>query len=471
MILKTKIFFASRRMRAVLLPLLACSSITYAAAALALPVAYMGPESGAAQVGPSDRQLPAEAVKQQIPQTLAQPEGDEPDPAALEAVSEDEASAAEADKPVAGAGAPQQRRLVPATPMGAAAQNAKAGIEASAPADDTAQAVAAAPAMPAPVDPLEQWTRRSAAAADSLPAVSADRMNLDPGLNADVPPVDGTLAGTGQSNKADEQEDIRNEAFDAALTGMFPLTTGQIEKLLKRHDETQRAAKEKVYDAPRPEISVVNLSLDPGVMPATIKTAIGNVTTINILDATGAPWPVQDVTWAGNYEIIEPEEGGHIIRITPMAEFSRGNMVIRLLTLKTPVTLSLETGRDVVQYRVDARIPEYGPFAATPIIQGSKSAMVAGSPTLTSVLDGVMPRGMAKLNVAGVDGRTTAYSMGGMTYVRTPLTLLSPSWQSSVASADGMNVYALSSAPVVLLSDGGDFVRATLSEKRDLLDE
>ena len=61
--------------------------------------------------------------------------------------------------------------------------------------------------------------------------------------------------------------------------------------------------------------------------------------------------------------------------------------------------------------------------------------------------------------------------MSGTTYVRTPLTLLSPAWQSSVSSADGMNVYALTAAPVLLLSDGGEFARATLKEKEDLLDE
>lgn len=480
MILKSNGFFVNHGMRTILLSLLACSSITCASAAFAQPVANMGPESVAAvQEGPSDRQLSSETVQQQVPQTLVRPE--DSDVAAPAAANGDEAVA---DAPVAedAPAMPQQRKLVPARPMGAAAQNASTNmIEAQAPSA-APPGVAETPDISAaqtqaPVDPLERWTRKSAAAAnqsarDSLPAVNADTMNIDDGLNADIPVVDGSLADAeAPDQKAKEQQEIRNEAFDAALTGMFPLTTGQIERLLQRHDETQRAAKARVYDAPRPEISVINLSLDPGVMPATIKTAIGNVTTINILDATGAPWPVQDVTWAGNYEIVEPEEGGHIIRITPMAEFSRGNMVIRLLTLKTPVTLTLETGRDVVQYRVDARIPEYGPFAATPIMQGAKSSMVAGSPALTSLLDGVMPRGMTKLNVAGVDGRTTAYLMGGTTYVRTPLTLLSPSWQSSVASADGMNVYALSSAPVVLLSDGGDFVRATLSEKRDLLDE
>jgi hypothetical protein len=78
---------------------------------------------------------------------------------------------------------------------------------------------------------------------------------------------------------------------------------------------------------------------------------------------------------------------------------------------------------------------------------------------------------MKKLSVSGVDGRTTAYSAGNMTYVRTPMTLLSPAWQSSVSSADGMNVYALTSAPVVLLSDEGGFQRATISDKEELLDE
>ena len=90
---------------------------------------------------------------------------------------------------------------------------------------------------------------------------------------------------------------------------------------------------------------------------------------------------------------------------------------------------------------------------------------------MTTLLDGVASGGMTKLQVVGVDGRTTAYARSGTTYVRTPLTLLSPAWQSSVSSADGMNVYALSNAPVLLLSDGGEFVRATLKEKEDLLDE
>ena len=380
---------------------------------------------------------------------------------------------------------PEARKLVPATPMGAAAQGTQTGQAQNEPVLANDQAAvpnpvedAAAQSAPAMPDILEKYTARNdeldeelgndTASADALPEF--DTPALEAGLQGTghVVGADGTIQP--EKTKEELQEEIRSEAYDAALTGMFPLDPKQVEGLLKRYDETQEATSKPPYEAPKPQISVQNISLDPGVMPPSLKTAVGNVTTLNILDATGAPWPVQDVTWAGDFEIVEPEEGGHIIRITPMSQFARGNIVIRMLTLKTPITMTLETSRDVVQYRVDARIPEYGPFASAPLMQGGKS-LVAGSSELTSILDGVMPGGMSKLDVVGVDGRTTAYVMNGMTYVRTPLTLLSPAWQSSVSSADGMNVYALTNAPVLLLSDGGEFMRATLKEKEDLLDE
>lgn len=270
--------------------------------------------------------------------------------------------------------------------------------------------------------------------------------------------------------QAEMIEGIRSEAYDAALTGLFPLKPDEIEGLLKHYDETERAAQSPPYAQPTPEISVQNISMDPGVVPPIIKTAVGNVTTVNILDMTGAPWPVQDITWAGDFEIIEPEEGGHIIRITPMTKFAFGNMSVRLLTLKTPITFTIRAERDTVHYRVDARIPEYGPFAQPQLLDGG-TELVAGSALLTSILDGVTPTGAERLDVSGVDGRTSAYKVGGNTYVRTPLTLLSPGWESSVSSADGMNVYALKDTPVLLLSDQGKFQRAKLQEKEGLLDE
>lgn len=265
-------------------------------------------------------------------------------------------------------------------------------------------------------------------------------------------------------------EEIRREAFDAAITGLFPLNPDNIRDLLKEYDKTKRAVEEPVHGIPTPRVNVETVSLDPGVTPMIVHTAIGHITTVNILDVTGAPWPIQDISWAGDFEVIEPEEGGHVIRITPMALTAYGNMSIRLLTLKTPITIMLKTGTDEVQYRVDARIPEFGPFAQTPIIDGG-SQLVAGNALIMSVLDGAPPDTAEKLAVSGVDGRTTAYKIGASTYVRTPLTLLSPGWNHSVSSADGMNVYALADTPVLLLSDKGRYMRAGLSSGKGLFDE
>lgn len=317
---------------------------------------------------------------------------------------------------------------------------------------------------------------------DALPAVETTNVRIrtqgfdyvgDGSASVQLTNRNDAQFGAGQSapKSAEElAEEIRREAYEAALTGLFPLKPEDIRRLLEEYDATRRAVEEPVGGVPTPRVNVETVSLDPGVPPLKLQTAVGHITSLNILDATGAPWPVQDISWAGDFEIIEPEEGGHIIRITPMSNSAYGNMSIRLLTLKTPVTVMLKTGGNEVQYRVDARIPEYGPFATTPLIEGGNS-VVAGGGLIMSILDGTPPDSANRLNVTGVDGRTTAYEINNKTYVRTPLTLLSPGWDQSVASADGMKVYALDDTPVVLLSDKGKFLRASLSAGRDLFDE
>lgn len=328
--------------------------------------------------------------------------------------------------------------------------------------------------QPASDPTLTQDTASSQNEDDALPDVLDTRIKIHAegfdyvGENNIVTEFD--LNDPNRKSQAELAEEIRREAFDAAITGLFPLSPDNIKDLLKEYDKTKRAVEEPVHGVPVPRVNVETVSLDPGVPPMSLKTAVGHITTVNILDVTGAPWPIQDISWAGDFEVIEPEEGGHIIRITPMGHSAYGNMSIRLLTLKTPITIMLKTDKDEVQYRVDARIPEYGPFAQAPLIDGG-SERVAGNATIMAVLDGTPPNGSERLDVSGVDGRTTAYKIRNLTYVRTPLTLLSPGWEQSVTSADGMNVYALADTPILLLSDKGRFMRASVREGRNLFDD
>ena len=268
------------------------------------------------------------------------------------------------------------------------------------------------------------------------------------------------------------EAETRQEAFDAALQGLLPLRPEEIRTLLERFDRTQESVQVPIYPNPKPEVTVQTIPLDPGTPPATVKVAYGNVTTINVLDSSGAPWPIQDITWAGDFEIIEAASGttSHIIRITPQSEYAFGNMSLRLLDLETPVVLTLETSRDIVYYRFDAVIPQIGPQGRAPIIEAGVSIR-AGDKDLTTILEGIVPAGAERLEVKGVDSRTSAYNYNGMTILRTPFTLLSPAWQSSVASADGTKVYAFQETPVVLLSQQGKMVRARISSRGDIFDE
>ena len=290
--------------------------------------------------------------------------------------------------------------------------------------------------------------------------------NTPPGM---MLPVQGGLEEPELSPEELEAE-LREEAFDASVTGLLPMTPEEIKRFLRTYDDTQEAVQTPVYEYPEPVTGVETLSLEPGAPPQEIATAVGFISTVTFVDLGGDPWPIRDIGWAGDFEILQPEEEGNIIRITPLSEFAHGNISIRLVDLRAPIVLTLKTVRDRVQYRLDLRVPEYGPNGAPSVIDVSNS-LKAGKEDLTSVLQGVPPEEAERLVVTGVDGRSSAYRLNGLTYFRTPLTLLSPASSSSVRSADGMTVYELEDAPVLLLSDKGKMVRAYVKEKEVDLNE
>ena len=270
----------------------------------------------------------------------------------------------------------------------------------------------------------------------------------------------------GTASLEERQDEVarqsREAAFEAMMNGTLPLNPDEIEQLLERYRDVREASESRIAGAPKGDVKLETISLAPGAKPPAIELSPGYVTTLNILDATGQPWPIQDISWGGNFEVIQPQQGEHVVRISPMKAHEVGNLSIRLLDLNTPIVFSLNTYLEKVQYRFDAQVPELGPHSETPIIDNFEIGATAGNTDLIKILNGTAPSGTKKLTINGVDGRTTAYDMGGQIYIRTPLTLLSPGWNSSVKSADGMTVYTIGESPVLLLSDKGKMVRARI---------
>ncbi len=308
---------------------------------------------------------------------------------------------------------------------------------------------------------LEAEQRRQQSAADPTgnPLGPAAQLPVGPGGTMQSPEE---LQAQLELEAAQQQERIKQQIFDASVESLLPLTPEQTREVLESFRISREAA-ETPITVPTARTTVENVSLDPSSPPLIIQTSPGYVTTLTILDMTGAPWAIQDISWAGKFEITTPEEGGHVIRITPMTAHGVGNISIRLVDLITPITFSIATGLETVDYRFDARIPKPGPLAKTPLMEyGGLRAVAGADENLMRVLDGTAVPAAERLSMDGVDGATSAYRINDTVYLRTPLTLLSPAWQTSATSADGMNVYTLRSTPIILLSDRGRMVKAKI---------
>ena len=259
-------------------------------------------------------------------------------------------------------------------------------------------------------------------------------------------------------------------AFSNAIAGAVPLRPDQIQEIISKMSDVQEAAAPALADPERPRgtMKVETVSLDPGASPPLIKVAAGYVTTVMVMDATGAPWEIKDLAFAGKFEAKVPRDTPYVFRILPLSRFQEGNVTLQLAGLATPLTFRLSASNDEVYYRYDVRVPAMGPNARPPRF-ASANSMVAGDATIMSVLDGYPPSGAKRLVVSGLDDRSGAWEVNGQVYLRTPHSLLSPAWSTSAASGDGTTVYAIPETPVLLLSDQGLMVRARISRPEGLI--
>ena len=179
------------------------------------------------------------------------------------------------------------------------------------------------------------------------------------------------------------------------------------------------------------------------------------------LDSTGQPWPVLD------YDIGNPngfnikwDSKTNTLFMQSLKDHINGNMAVRLVTMPTPVMISLVTGQKDVDYRIDIQVPGQGPNATAPVMD-NPIPTAGASQILMSALDGVPPAGSIELNVAKEYGR--AWIFGGKLIFRTKLTLLSPAWSASVSGPDGTRVYELMQTPLILASKNGKTIKIELT--------
>ncbi|MFI4957199.1 MAG: DotH/IcmK family type IV secretion protein [Gammaproteobacteria bacterium] len=241
-------------------------------------------------------------------------------------------------------------------------------------------------------------------------------------------------------------------AFQNMTGKIFPMSPDQIQALRNVQDSTQRAIATTPGSPPRPVVSTQNVLLSPGAVPPIVRLGTGYVTSIVFIDQTGQPWPI------ASYSIGDPtrfniqwDQESNVMMMQGHGAYATGNMAITLRDLPTPVMLTLVSDQRVVDYRLDLRVQGRGPKAAGSIIAGTMPTN--SNPILMNLLDGVAPTDAKLLEVDG--GHAQAWLYNNTMLLRTPLTVLSPSWHATMSSPDGTKVYQLTPTPLVLVSDQG----------------
>ncbi|MEE9451837.1 MAG: DotH/IcmK family type IV secretion protein [Gammaproteobacteria bacterium] len=252
------------------------------------------------------------------------------------------------------------------------------------------------------------------------------------------------------------QELIDEMAFRETTRNTFPITPEQIVRLREMYEELQLAEATSPKTPPRPTATSQHVSLAPGATPPVIRLSKGFVSSLVFLDSTGAEWPITayDLGDPDSFN-IQWDRTSNTLMIQAMELYTYGNLAVRLQGLTTPVMLTLTPGQQAVDYRVDLRIQGRGPNAKE--MPTGDNLPSTADPLLLNVLDGIPPPESTELSITG--GEAQAWEYDGKIFLRTRLNVLSPAWLATMSSADGMQVYEMSKAPIILASRRGSVVQ------------
>lgn len=245
------------------------------------------------------------------------------------------------------------------------------------------------------------------------------------------------------------------EAFANTIRNLMPLSPAQIRALRYLFDQSQRAvATEPGSQPPKPTSSAVIVNLSPGATPPVIRLRAGFITSLVFLDSTGESWPITAYDLGNPKSFnIQWDQKGNTLLVQALDSYQTGNLAVMLKGQDTPVMLTLIPGQQEVDYRVDLRVPGMGPNASALVgdIPGVEN------PKLLDFLNGTPPPGSQLLQVIG--GPSQAWLSGNHIYLRTRLTVLSPSWLATMSSPDGTHVYQLIKTPIILASAHGKIIQ------------
>ena len=308
---------------------------------------------------------------------------------------------------------------------------------------------------------------RAASPAAPPPSVPPGGPPGPPGFPVGPPPVPAPGSGSSDglhslssAGAPPPPEAVHNRAVQTVIHRHFPLSSADIGLLkgaLKREQEALHGP------VPEGRAVSVQVSLDPGALFPVIHLVPGIATTITVVDATGAPWPLDDMI-VGNAKAfpVRRMNTPNGLVVEPKNNVGWTSLSLVLRGRGTPAVLKLVDSDTLSDTRVTARIEGRGPNAAVPVFQEPRPVV---SSRILAYLDGIPPAEARSVPVRGT-ADMEAWREGNRLFVRTHMDILAPAWTETVSGPNGMKLFVFPPVSVITAAgEDGNMVTVELGEE------
>ncbi len=270
---------------------------------------------------------------------------------------------------------------------------------------------------------------------------------------------------TADSHPIDElpAEKLEERALEVLLEEMFPANPEQLRNVQDRQRELDNAIHQRA--APAALTGIIPVSTRPGAQPVEVLVAPYHTSSLNVIDATGQPWPISAVMYGNgsDYQIaqVDAHAFANIVRIDARREVGSTNLNLSLVDLPTTLTVTLVNSADRYHPSPILQIDREGPQAQPlPVVTATG---VEDDALLKNILLGIAPDGYRRL--ASSDAAVEAWRHDGSLYLRTRYQPLSPLPRGVHHGPAGYAAYRLNDMPVLVMTTrDGHEKRVTLTE-------
>ncbi len=288
-----------------------------------------------------------------------------------------------------------------------------------------------------------------------------------------VQPVAAQQGGLPPVNQPiDEIPAEQVEFYRDALGNLLPVPPELIRDFNSRLLLNRQIAADSTPAPPKVFSEADLVTLEPGGRPPVARLAPGIATVINFSDATGQPWPVAGYVIGDReaFDVLHPggvdgQQGPSHLAASPLRYAGWTNLVVTLAGQATPVVMSLVVDMAAPHYRLDVQVMELGPNAsAGPALRAASPPSAGSRQMLHFVAAADLPDHVVEAVIENVGATRVWVSQGGdgdpAMWVRTRHTLLGPEWTDVLSAPNGVRIYRLDAASMLLFSVSGRTVMA-----------